>query len=133
MSAATPIAAFDLERTYVHLSDGPDAKRVEVTPDFWQTIGTNPALRGGRLVTASRFTADWQHWEMHPAGEELVVLTSGAIDLVLEGAKGAHTTLALRGRGAVLIPRGTWHWARVREPSEMWFVTYGEGTQHRGR
>jgi mannose-6-phosphate isomerase-like protein (cupin superfamily) len=132
MSNARAITAFDLERTYVHLSDGPDAKRVEVTPDFWQTISANPALRGGRLVTASRFTADWPHWEMHPAGEELVVLSSGALDLVLEGADGAHTALALRGRRAVLIPRGTWHWARVHEPSEMWFVTYGEGTRHRG-
>ena len=132
MSGASATSAFDLERTYVHLSDGPDAKRVEVTPDFWPTINANPAVRGGRLVTAHRFAEDWEHWEMHPAGEELVVLTSGAINLVLEGANGVHTALPLRGRGAVLIPRGTWHWARVHEPSEMWFVTYGEGTQHRG-
>jgi hypothetical protein len=125
------ITAFDLERTYVHLSDGPAAKRVEVTPDFWQTIDSNAELRGGRLVTASRFAADWPHWEMHPAGEELVVLTSGSVDLVLEDSAGAHTTLPLRERGAVLIPRGTWHWARVHAPSEMWFVTYGEGTRHR--
>jgi hypothetical protein len=133
MSSAQAILAFDLERTYVHLGDGPDARRVEVTPDFWSTLDANPALRSGRLVTAHRFAEDWAHWEMHPAGEELVVLASGALDLVLEDAAGVQTTLALRGRGAVLIPRGTWHWARVHEPSEMWFVTYGEGTRHRGR
>jgi len=51
MSTPQPISAFDLERTYVHLSDGPDAKRVEVTPDFWQTISANPGVRGGRFVT----------------------------------------------------------------------------------
>jgi hypothetical protein len=133
VSGERAITAFDLERTYVHLSDGPEAKRVEVTPDFWATIDANPALRGGRLVTSHRFDADWPHWERHPAGEELVALISGAVDLVLESAGGARTTLPLRGRGAVLIPRGTWHWARVREPSEMWFVTYGQGTQHRAR
>jgi mannose-6-phosphate isomerase-like protein (cupin superfamily) len=133
MSALDAVRAFDLEHSYVHLSDGPEAKRVEVTPDFWRTIDANEALRGGRLVTAFRFSEDWADWEMHPAGEELVVLASGALDLVLEDAAGARTTLALRGRGAVLIPRGTWHWARVLEPSEMWFVTYGEGTQHRER
>jgi hypothetical protein len=133
MSPSTAVRAFDLETTYVHFSDGPDAKSIEVTPDFWQTIGARDDLRGGRLVTAHRFTADWPHWEMHPAGEELVVLGAGAVDLTLEDSAGARTTLALRGRGAVLIPRGTWHTARVREPSEMWFVTYGEGTQHRGR
>lgn len=131
MSAAQPAPRFDLERTYVHLADGPDAKAVPVTPDFWQTIGTRSDLAGGRLVSASRFSEDWPHWEVHPAGEELVMLVSGALDLVLEDASGARETIALRGRGALLIPRGTWHWARVREPSEMWFVTYGAGTQHR--
>jgi hypothetical protein len=133
MGAASAISAFDLEHTYVHLSDGPAATRVEVTPDFWRAIDTNPAVHGGRLVTASRFEADWPHWEMHPVGEELVVLSSGAVDLVVEDAGGARTTLALRDRGAVLIPRGAWHWARVLAPSEMWFVTYGEGTRHRAR
>ncbi len=132
MSAAQEISAFDLHETYVHFADGPDAKRIEVTPDFWRTLDEKPELRGGRLVTASRFTVDWPHWEMHPAGEELVMLVPGAVDLVLEEAGGAHRPLPLRGRGAVLIPRGTWHWARVHEPSEMWFVTYGEGTKHRG-
>ena len=132
MSEAKPVAAFDLERTYVHLTDGPDAKCVEVTPDFWQTLGARRDLRGGRLVSASRFTEDWPHWEMHPAGEELVMLVAGALDLVLEDARGERKTLTLRGRGAVLIPRGTWHWAKVHEPSELWFITYGEGTQHRG-
>jgi hypothetical protein len=124
---------FDLETTYVHLSDGPAAKLAPVTPDFWQTIDASPELRGGRLVTAHRFTQDWPHWELHPAGEELVVLVSGAVDLELEDARGARSTLPLRGRGALLIPRGTWHWARVHEPSELRFVTYGEGTRHRGR
>jgi len=131
MSTPGVVSAFDLEHTYVHLSDGPRARRVEVTPNFWETLDAKTELSGGRLVTASRFDADWPNWEMHPAGEELVMLVSGALDLVLEDPRGARTTLPLRGRGAVLIPRGTWHWARVREPSEMWFVTYGAGTQHR--
>ncbi|MFI5319913.1 MAG: cupin domain-containing protein [Myxococcota bacterium] len=130
MSAAT-VSAFDLHASYVHLADGPDAKRVEVTPDFWRTLDAKPELRGGRLVTAARFDADWPHWEMHPAGEELVMLVSGALDVVLEDATGQRATLPLRARGALLIPRGTWHWARVLEPSELWFVTYGEGTRHR--
>ena len=131
MKSARPVHAFDLERSYVHLSDGPDAREIEVTPDFWQTIGERPDLMGGRLVVAARFTADWPHWEMHPAGEELVVLVSGALDFVLEHADGGRETLPLRGRGALLVQRGTWHYARVHEACEMWFVTYGAGTRHR--
>jgi mannose-6-phosphate isomerase-like protein (cupin superfamily) len=130
--ADNALTAFDLNTTFVHLEDGTAAKRLEVTPDFWKTIDARPELARGRLVTATRFEADWPHWEMHPAGEELVMLVSGALDLVLDAPSGARTTLPLSGRCAVLIPRGTWHWARVHEPSEMWFVTYGEGTRHRG-
>jgi mannose-6-phosphate isomerase-like protein (cupin superfamily) len=59
------------------------------------------------------------------------MLVSGALDLELEPPGGARQTLALRERGCVLIPRGTWHWARVLAPSEMWFVTVGAGTKHR--
>lgn len=133
MGAAGDVSSFDLLDTYVHLADGPGAKRVEVTPDFWRNIGAREDLRGGRLVTAARFREDWPHWEMHPAGEELVLLVAGSLDLVLEDPSGARTTLPLRSRGAVLVPRGTWDWARVHEPSELWFITVGEETVHRGR
>jgi hypothetical protein len=93
MSTLDTVRAFDLESSYVLLSNGPDARRVEVTADFWRTIDANAELRGGRLVTAFRFSEDWTPWEMHPAGEELVVPGSGALDLVLEDASGGRTTL----------------------------------------
>ena len=38
----------------------------------------------------------------------------------------------LRGGRLVTAAHVTRHHARVHEPSEIWFVTYGEGTQHRG-
>ena len=31
----------------------------------------------------------------------------------------------------VIVPRGVWHTARVREPTQMLFVTPGEGTENR--
>jgi hypothetical protein len=31
----------------------------------------------------------------------------------------------------VLIPRATWHTAKVHIPSSVLFITPGEGTQHR--
>jgi hypothetical protein len=30
--------------------------------------------------------ADWNHWERPPAGDEVLVLLSGALELVLEAA-----------------------------------------------
>jgi mannose-6-phosphate isomerase-like protein (cupin superfamily) len=124
------MSAFDPLATFVHLPDGPDARLLEVGPDFWQKLETRRDLHGGRLVSAYRFTEDWTSWERHPAGDELVFQLSGAMDFVLDDARGERT-VALRGRAAVVVPRGVWHTARVRAPSEAIFVTRGEGTEHR--
>ena len=121
---------FDPLATFVHLPDGPDATLLPVTPDFWQQLEARGDLHGGRFVTAYLFAEDWTNWERHPAGDELVIQLSGAMDFIVE-AGGAEQTVALRGRGALLVPRGAWHTARVLEPSEAIFVTRGEGTEHR--
>ena len=121
---------FDPLETFVQLTDGPNTMLLDVTPDFWQMLATRDDLQGGRLISAYRFTEDWTSWERHPAGDELVIQISGAIDFVLQQPDGEHT-VALRGRAAVVVPRGVWHTARVLEPSEAIFVTRGDGTEHR--
>lgn len=121
-------APFDPLSTYVHLSDGPEAREVPVGADFWARIGERTDLHRGRLVTFSTMTEDWTHREMHPEGEELLVLLSGAMDLVLE-EPGGRRVVPLRGRAAFLVPRGVWHWARVLAPSELLAVTRGGGTR----
>ena len=126
------MTAFDPLATFVHLPDGPAATLLEVTPDFWQKLETRTDLHGGRLITAYRFDADWTSWERHPAGDELVLQLSGAMDFVVDEGR-TERTVALRGRAALVVPRGAWHTARVLEPSEAIFVTRGEGTEHRAR
>ena len=124
------MTAFDPLATYVHLPDGPAATLLEVTPDFWEKLETRTDLHGGRLITAYRFEQDWTSWERHPAGDEIVVQLSGAMDFVVED-RGRERTVSLRGRAALVVPRGLWHTARVLAPSEAIFVTRGEGTEHR--
>jgi len=121
---------FDPLATYVHLPDGPGATLLEVTADFWQKLETRTDLHAGRLISAYRFEQDWTSWERHPAGDEIVVQLSGAMDFVVEEA-GGERTVPLRGRAALLVPRGAWHTARVLAPSEALFVTRGAGTEHR--
>lgn len=131
MSQSRIEKGFDLETTYLVLSDGPDAKRVEVGPDFWQSVDRRDDL-AGRLVGVFRYDADWASWEVHPDGDELVLLLSGAVDLVLDAPSGERT-VELRGRTAALVPRGVWHTANVIESGEALHVTRGEGTRHRPR
>ena len=76
--------------------------------------------------------ATWSTWERHPAGEELVVLLSGRVDLIQELDEGEHV-VALRPGQAVVNPPGVWHTAVVHEPGSALFITPGEGTEVRPR
>ena len=67
---------------------------------------------------------------MHPAGDELVYLLSGAMELVLD-APGGEQVVALGERQAIIIPPGVWHRARILRAGDALFVTRGAGTQHR--
>lgn len=42
----------------------------------------------GRLVSMYAFSEPWTSWEMHPAGEEVVICTAGAMVLHREHADG---------------------------------------------
>ena len=44
--------SFDIQNTYVHLTDGPVARPVEVGADFWQTLDQNEDLAGGRSASS---------------------------------------------------------------------------------
>lgn len=86
----------------------------------------------GRLVTLHRFDSDWDCWEMHPAGEELVVCVAGAMVLVLENGDAARETALAAGDYAI-VPRGIWHTANVAGEAQALFITPGDGTQLRPR
>ncbi len=128
--ADAPSPPFDLIGTYVHLEDGGAALPVAVGADFWPELMAGKRRYDGRLVMAFRITEDTSHWEMHPQGEELLYLLSGAVDVVLEEAAGERRVPLHKGT-ACLVPRGTWHRFEVRAPGELLFITAGEGTQHR--
>ena len=57
---------------------------------------TSPDGAEGRLVTIYSFTANWDSWEMHPAGDEVVVCTEGQITLHQELPDGKTERVTLR-------------------------------------
>jgi quercetin dioxygenase-like cupin family protein len=126
---------FDLARTFVHLGRGSTATPL---PDFEWSTEYVEAYRSrfagdaaeGRLVCVVAQDATWDGWERHPAGEELVYLLSGRIDIVQE-TDGADHVVALRPGDAMINPINVWHTARVHEPGVALFVTPGAGTEHR--
>lgn len=124
---------FELDRACVHLAPDGTARSIEVDRNFWAALATRTELHSGYLVTRSRMNEDWPHWEMHPEGEELVVLLSGSIDLVLDDGTREWTVSLRSGSSTWINPRGVWHRAIVHEPSDVLFATAGAGTEHRPR
>ena len=87
----------------------------------------------GRLVSQHTFTENWDVWEMHPLGAEVVLALSGTVRLHQEIA-GATTSLELSAGEYAINPPGAWHTADVVEgPTTVLFITAGAGTEHRPR
>ncbi|WP_156413675.1 cupin domain-containing protein [Lacimicrobium alkaliphilum] len=119
--------------TYLHFRDNGRADVLPVSESFWNELaaGKHSELNQGRLMSAFTFSTPWSTWERHPAGEELVMLLSGAATVVLEES-GVEREVNLNEPGAfVLVPQNVWHTARTQVPTTMVFLTPGAGTEHR--
>jgi mannose-6-phosphate isomerase-like protein (cupin superfamily) len=130
--AIGPFQAID---TFLHLGPEGSAVPLQVDDAFWPTLtsGGFDHLGPGRLVSTYDFSEDWQSWEQHPAGEEVVVLLAGALELVLDADEGErHVRLDQPGQ-FLIVPRGTWHTANVAQHAKVLFITPGQGTGHRPR
>ena len=125
------IAPLQIRETYVALDDACGARPLPVTADFWDALRAGRLGAMSRMISFAEFSSDWSTWEKHPAGEEVVMLLEGEVELVLE-QRGGETRVALSTPGSyVLVPADTWHTAKVRRPCRMLFVTPGKGTQNR--
>jgi mannose-6-phosphate isomerase-like protein (cupin superfamily) len=105
---------------------------VVVSPDLYEELDARFNRFAGHVLIASYdFEADWGVWERHPAGDELVILLSGAARMALRHAAGEEfVELSVPG-SFIVVPRNTWHTAYVTVKTRMLFVTPGEGTENR--
>jgi mannose-6-phosphate isomerase-like protein (cupin superfamily) len=125
-----------LSRNPVHLGLGATAvSEPEFTGIEWYAAyGARHAHDGneGRLVAQHTFDGSWESWEMHPAGHEVVLCTSGEMTLLQEvGGKTVRTVLR-PGEYAINDP-GVWHTADIKGSATAVFITAGAGTENRPR
>jgi mannose-6-phosphate isomerase-like protein (cupin superfamily) len=123
------MTTFELEKTYLGLDGLGKVTVLPVGPDFWKTVGQNPTA-GGTLVTVSAGDGDWNQWEMHPNGDEVLVLLEGQLTMVLERPDGKNT-FDLSPGATFIVPAGVWHRAVRQKNVRMMFITYGKGTSHK--
>lgn len=123
-----------LARSPVHLGLG--AKAVS-QPEFTGQMSWYMAYRQrhaadgaeGRLVAMHTFTSDWPTWEMHPKGDEVVVVVEGEMTLVQE-IDGANVETTLGPGQYAINPRGVWHAGKIPTFAKALFITAGEGTEN---
>lgn len=115
---------------------------VVISPDKRATVEPNDAalyerldrqyngFRGHGLVSCHEFDENWPTWEIHPRGDEVVLLLSGRVTLVLRLEEGDRFVDLEEEGSYVIVPRNVWHTARTNVATRMLFITPGEGTQN---
>jgi mannose-6-phosphate isomerase-like protein (cupin superfamily) len=132
------MSAADIYAHPIHLGRGATA---EVEPEFtgdmswYESYGSRHEADGaeGRLVGMYRFTADWDVWEVHPHGSEVVLCVAGSMTLHQEKADGSRATVTLEAGQYAINEPGTWHTADVEKEATALFITAGMGTENRPR
>ena len=130
----------DLLANYLFLDPEGAAVQLPGGREFWSQLmsgdATDPGIRRlqgsekGRLLSALPMSGDWPNWEMHPAGDEVLVMLQGQATFVLEFPEGLKEVLLDAGR-VLVVPQGVWHTAKVKQPARLLAITAGMGTRHR--
>lgn len=120
-----------LSSTFVVIDSNLKAHAVAVTPNLYPDLDAKfRNFRSCILLAEYTFEADWPSWEMHPAGDEILLLISGSAEVLLMlNGKLVSTPLDQIG-STLVVPQGTWHTAKVKESCRIVFMTPGEGSLH---
>lgn len=121
----------NLADTFAVVKPDLDVELVKVTPSLYNELDANfSGFAGHVLVSTHEFSSDWPTWERHPAGDEIVMLLSGAARLVLRIASRDEPVDLVEAGAYAVVPRNTWHTAQIAESARMLFITPGEGTEN---
>jgi mannose-6-phosphate isomerase-like protein (cupin superfamily) len=117
-------AAIDLSKNPVQFVDGGGIEPVV------QKGRAHPAV-AGRLAGEARMTKSPPHGgEMHPDGDELLILVEGEVDVVLD-EDGGESIVPMRPGDAFVVPRAVWHRVIVKSPCRLLHFTPGRSQVRR--
>lgn len=127
----------DLRTTPVHLGLGSRARPVRDfawAPEVLEAYADATSADGaeGRMVMVFEADGQGDHWERHPAGDELVVCLDGSLTVTRRVGDGPEA-VALGPGEATINPAGVWHVVDLDGPGRFLTITAGVGTEHRAR
>jgi quercetin dioxygenase-like cupin family protein len=130
-------AAIDLSTTPLYLGLGSRARPIEgfaFDPAVLRAYGEAVAGDGneGRMVLVIDEEGPGDHWERHPAGDEVIVCIHGTVTVVREVGERTEQ-IVLRPGQATVNPAGMWHAVDVDGTARILTITPGLGTEHRQR
>lgn len=129
--ADTSPRSHSLQRDFVVLNPDKRATIEAADAGLYQRLDANYAdFAGHELIALHQFDSDWPTWEIHPHGDELVVLMSGQITFVMRLPEGEECVRLTEPGSYAIVPRNVWHTARTDVPCSVLFVTPGQGTQN---
>lgn len=97
--------------------------------ELYTRLGANyGGFKGCELISCHSFDQDWDSWENHPHGDEIVLLLAGRVTFLLQ-LDDEQISIDLDKVGDYgIVPKNTWHTAKIYSPSKVLFITPGEGT-----
>jgi quercetin dioxygenase-like cupin family protein len=104
---------------------------LDTDASYWTNVAERRELAEGRVLSVFDYEGDWTWWERHPLGDELVYVLTGEVEFLLDDGDRQWSVVLLPGTG-VIVPKDTWHSARVRKTSTVLFITPTPArTEHR--
>jgi len=128
---------FDLSKTPIHLGSAADAAPIpgfSFDPSSFESYvadHTSPAAPG-RLVMVESSPVTWTTWEMHPEGDEVVVVLEGRGEFIQQ-IDGEEQRIRVEPGSTLINPQGVWHTADVEAPIRALYITPCPGTTHKER
>ena len=126
-------AALDLQDYCVHLARDGAMRSYAKTAELFRNSGKCSELMDGRTLALyyvkSPHDVHYPVWEMHPEGDELLILVSGSLSVDFrEGAM--QRTAPLPPQAAFIVRAGIWHRLILNEPSVLIAITPRVNTVH---
>ena len=129
-------AALDLQENCIYMARDGNMRSHAKTAEFFRTSGRSLEFMDGRTLAlhcvSSPEDVHYPVWEMHPAGDELLILVSGSLSVDLRDGQ-TERAVPLPPRAAFIVRAGIWHRLVVHEPSLLIAVTRRHNTVHDDR
>jgi mannose-6-phosphate isomerase-like protein (cupin superfamily) len=126
-------AVLGLQDNCIYLARDGAVRSYAKAAEFFSNAGQKPELADGRVLALYHVICPedvhYPIWEMHPEGDELLIVASGSLSVEFREGEMERTVL-LPPQAAFIVPAGVWHRLIVREPSILIAITPRHNTVH---